>query len=518
MTDFEKFIIDNADADIARLMLSNKKWPVPEDFNLGRMSSKDVAVNTIEARKKLRKKVPEWWEHTSLVYPTTLCAEQCSSSATAAYKAELARKIIYEYADKGSGRLGTATTHEDNSAETGSGHQDAAASTNEVHSANTTTSRQDETVASNEDPLANASHCEHIIADLAGGLGVDAAAFAKVADTVLYNEMNPVLAEAARHNFSALGINNIRISCKELTSQSLPEILRKDPFDSYGIGNWGKEDLETIRPDIIYLDPSRRGSNGNRFYNIEDCQPNVMQLMPAIFTYSRNMLLKLSPMADITLVVQQLNKCFEEYSEKAFHTGWNGNWIREIHIVSIGGECKEMLVWMDSGWTGDITYYCSEDGNILTFSQEEIAKSKATLPDSTYMKIIFEPGKSITKAGASNAVCNRFGLTKLGKFTHLYTFSQPLTDAEAAEKANMLKPYGKIFKVKEVLHFDKASIKAARQNYPHSEVSAKNIPIASDELRSRLGVASGDDAMIFGARIETPASSGNYLIICERIQ
>jgi hypothetical protein len=478
MTDFEKFIIDNADADTARLMLSNKKWPVPEDFNLGRMSSKDVVVNTIEARKKLRKKVPEWWEHTSLVYPTSLCAEQCSSSATAAYKAELARKIIYEYANKGSGRQESAT--------------------------------------SLEGPL----HGEHVIADLAGGLGVDATAFAKVVDHVLYNDINPILAEAARHNFKALGIDNIRISCKELTAQSLPEILCADPseLDHSGIGRWASDSHKVIRPNIIYLDPSRRGSNGNKFYNIEDCQPNVMQLMPAIFTYSRNMLLKLSPMADIKLVVQQLNECFEQYSEKTFNTGWNGNWIREFHVVSIGGECKEMLVWMDSGWTGDITYYCSEDGNVLTFSQEEIAKSKATLPDSTYMKIIFEPGKSITKAGAYNAICSRFGLTKLGKFTHLYTFSQPLTDAEAAEKARMLTPYGKIFKVKEVLHFDKASIKAVRENYPHSEVAAKNIPLSSDELRSRLGVASGDDAMIFGARIETPASSGNYLIICERIQ
>ncbi len=83
MTDFEKFIIEHADSDTASLMLSMKKWPAPEDFNLGKTNPKDLAINTIEARKKLRKKVPDWWERTDLIYPTALCAEQCSSSATA---------------------------------------------------------------------------------------------------------------------------------------------------------------------------------------------------------------------------------------------------------------------------------------------------------------------------------------------------------------------------------------------------------------------------------------------------
>lgn len=456
MTDFEKFIIEHADSDTASLMLSMKKWPAPEGIKLGKLSSKDVAVNTIEARKKLRKKVPDWWERTDLIYPTALCAEQCSSSATAAYKAELARKIIHEYAT------------------------DA-----------------------------------HVIADLTGGLGIDAAAFSKIAGVVLYNDMNPVLAEAARHNFNVLGIENIRISCTELTAKSLPDILRSSHYDT---GNFGLEQSETMHPDIIFLDPSRRGSNGNRFYMIEDCQPNVLELLPALFSYSRNILLKLSPMADISLITEQLNHCYEEYSEKTFGTGWNRNWIREIHVVAIAGECKELLVWMDRDWDGDATFLCVEDGRSLKFSQDEIVRSKAVLPDSTFMRVLFEPGKSITKAGAFNAICSRFGLVKLGKFTHLYTFSQPLSEAELKDKEETLEPFGKIFSVKEILTFDKASIKKIKNEYPNCEVAARNIPLSSDELRSRLGVKSGDDAMIFGARIETPVRPGNYLIICDKGQ
>lgn len=458
MTDFEKFIIEHADSDTASLMLSMKKWPAPEGIKLGKLSSKDVAVNTIEARKKLRKKVPDWWERTDLIYPTALCAEQCSSSATATYKAKLVEKIIREYTTLPGG--------------------------------------------------------ESVLADLTGGLGIDAAAFSKVAGVVLYNDMNPVLAEAARHNFNVLGIENIRISCTELTAKSLPDILRSSHYDA---GNLGLGESETMHPDIIFLDPSRRGSNGNKFYMIEDCQPDVLKLLPALFSYSRNILLKLSPMADISLTTERLNHCYEEYSEKTFNTGWNGNWIREIHVVSNGGECKELLIWMDREWNGEMEYVCAEDGNMLNFSQEEISKSKATLPDSTYMRVIFEPGKSLTKAGVVNAFCNRLGLVKLGKFTNLCTFPCPLNDSEISEKSKALEPFGKIFMVKELLHFDKASAKTVGKKYPRSEVSAKNIPLSSDELRTRLGVASGDDAMIFGARIELPHAAGNYLIVCDRI-
>lgn len=460
MTNFEKFIIEHADSDTASLMLSTKEWPAPVGIGLGKLSRKDVAVNTIEARKKLRKKVPDWWERTELIYPTALCAEQCSSSATAAYKAGLARRIIHEYA-------------------TG----------------------------------------EPVIADLTGGLGVDAAAFSKIAGTVLYNDMNPALAEAASHNFRALGIENIRISCIELTAKSLPDILRSNTNAAgpHCPGCLGLEQSETMHPDIIFIDPSRRDSDGNRFYMIEDCQPNALKLLPALFSYSRNILLKLSPMADISLTTERLNRSYEEYSEKTFYTGWNGNWVREIHVISNGGECKELLIWLDREWSGDMKFVCAEDGNILNFRQEEISKSKATLPDSTYMRVVFEPGKSLTKAGAVNAFCNRFGLVKLGKFTNLCTFQSSMSASEISEKSKALASFGKIFIVKELLPFDKASAKTVGKKYPRSEVSAKNIPLSSNELRTRLGVDSGNDAMIFGARIEMPHTAGNYLIICDRI-
>ena len=96
MGDFERFIVDNEDADISRLLLSCKNWPEPDEPSLPGISGRELAVSTIESRNKLRKKVPEWYSETSLVYPNTLSAEQCSSSATALYKADLVYRIIGE--------------------------------------------------------------------------------------------------------------------------------------------------------------------------------------------------------------------------------------------------------------------------------------------------------------------------------------------------------------------------------------------------------------------------------------
>ena len=182
---------------------------------------------------------------------------------------------------------------------------------------------------------------------------------------------------------------------------------------------------------------------------------------------------------------------------------------------SPAAECKELLILLDREWNGGYSLTCREDGNTLTFTSKEIAGAKAALPDSTFARIIFEPGKSLTKAGAFNALCERFSLVKLGRFTHLYTIGEPLSDSELEDRVKEFRDFGKVYRVKEILPLDKASIKDIGKRYPHSEVSAKNIPMSSDELRSRLKVKSGNDAHIFGVRIETPYNQDNYLIVTD---
>ena len=483
MDSFEKFIVENGNADTVRLVIACKEWPVPEDAELAELNAKSLAVNTIEGRRRLRKKLPEWVACTGLVYPSSLCAEQCSSSDTARYKASIVQRIFNEYVGTVASMVG------DPCRTTGS----ATKGTESVPDKNSPTTRNQSVTELAEVTIPSRGK----VADLTGGLGVDSWAFSEVAEEVLYNEMNPALAAAARHNFKALGVTNIFIKNSEATSDSL-----KDIFGDF-------------RPDVIFLDPARRDSAGKKVFLLEDCSPDVLKILPELFGISRFVLLKLSPMADITMAVERLDRTYEEYLEKASGKGWNGQWVREVHVVASGGECKELLILLDGEWNEGYSLTCREDGKTLTFKPEEITKAKAGYPDSTFARIIFEPGKSLTKAGVSNAICERFGLVKLARFTHLYTISEPLSDSESEQRTAPLKDFGKVFYVKEILPLNKSSMKDVGKRYPHSEVSAKNIPMSSDELRTRLKVKSGDDAHIFGVRIETPYNEDNYLIVTE---
>ncbi|MCI6168212.1 MAG: class I SAM-dependent methyltransferase [Alistipes sp.] len=483
MDSFEKFIVENGNADTVRLVMACKEWPVPEDAELAELNAKSLAVNTIEGRRRLRKKLPEWVACTGLVYPSSLCAEQCSSSDTARYKASIVQRIFNEYVGTVASMVG------DPCRTTGS----ATKGTESVPDKNSPTTRNQSVTELAEVTIPSRGK----VADLTGGLGVDSWAFSEVAEEVLYNEMNPALAAAARHNFKALGVTNIFIKNSEATSDSL-----KDIFGDF-------------RPDVIFLDPARRDSAGKKVFLLEDCSPDVLKILPELFGISRFVLLKVSPMADITMAVERLDRTYEEYLEKASGKGWNGQWVREVHVVASGGECKELLILLDGEWNEGYSLTCREDGKTLTFKPEEITKAKAGYPDSTFARIIFEPGKSLTKAGVSNAICERFGLVKLARFTHLYTISEPLSDSESEQRTAPLKDFGKVFYVKEILPLNKSSMKDVGKRYPHSEVSAKNIPMSSDELRTRLKVKSGDDAHIFGVRIETPYNEDNYLIVTE---
>lgn len=483
MDSFEKFIVENGNADTVRLVMACKEWPVPEDAELAELDAKSLAVNTIEGRRRLRKKLPEWVACTGLVYPSSLCAEQCSSSDTARYKASIVQRIFNEYVGTVASMVGAPCRT------TGS----ATKGTESVPDKNSPTTRNQSVTELAEVTIPSRGK----VADLTGGLGVDSWAFSEVAEEVLYNEMNPALAAAARHNFKALGVTNIFIKNSEATSDSL-----KDIFGDF-------------RPDVIFLDPARRDSAGKKVFLLEDCSPDVLKILPELFGISRFVLLKLSPMADITMAVERLDRTYEEYLEKASGKGWNGQWVREVHVVASGGECKELLILLDGEWNEGYSLTCREDGKTLTFKPEEITKAKAGYPDSTFARIIFEPGKSLTKAGVSNAICERFGLVKLARFTHIYTISEPLSDSESEQRTAPLKNFGKVFYVKEILPLNKSSMKDVGKRYPHSEVSAKNIPMSSDELRTRLKVKSGDDAHIFGVRIETPYNEDNYLIVTE---
>ena len=316
------FILAHEGDDLGKLALARERYVTEvEDF--------DLALTTLEVRRKLREKVPQWYAVPSLRFPLRVSGEQCSSAETARYKATVA--------------------------------------------------------------AAAAKGC---LADLTGGLGVDSWAFAQVFDRVLYNEMRPELADAARHNFAALGLTNVTVSCAELAAGKLPLILG------------------SFHPDILFLDPARRASDGRKVFRLEDCQPDVLQLLPELLSACPLVLLKLSPMADISLVCKQLG-C-----------------VKAVHVVGAEGECKELLLLLERDYVGphSLTVYSNGSVAAIIETPDQVGGDGGVMPapfsvmpdpDRASHPWLFEPGKALLKAGAFTWPC-RFGLQKLGLHTHAY--------------------------------------------------------------------------------------------------
>lgn len=401
---------DNPD----RLLLSKGKWP---EIDM------DLAVNSICGRKKMASKLPEWAERDDLLYPTKVCAEQCSSKETAQYKAGIVAKL-FDHKPR--------------------------------------------------------------IADLTAGLGVDSWAFAHIAEELLHNEANEALSICVKENFEKLALSNVRMSSQMVREDNVGEILRD------------------FAPELVFMDPSRRSDSGRKVFLLKDCSPDVLKLKDKIFQHCRYILLKLSPMADISMVVESLGK------------------VKEVHTVAYGKECKELLVLLDRD-LADNKYdlYVNESGNILKFGSTEERLSRIRLPEKNDVfskSLIFEPGKALAKAGVLNALCDRFKLIKLGKSSSLYL---------AAGQSEEMSGIGKLYNVKEVRSFDNRNLKELGKTLGWADVSAKNIPMSSEELGKKMGLSaknagqyadSGSVPHIFGTTVDySDAKSEKLLFVCKAV-
>ena len=495
---FADFIRAHEGDDPVRLLLARDRYPGVDVA---------LAASTLACRRRLRTKVPAWYAVPSLRFPNRLAAEQCSSAETARYKAAVAARVVAASAVAGSRGGQNGAYLPATEAELSRGGQNGAY----LPATEAELSRGGQNGALL--PATTAPRAR--LADLTGGLGVDSWAFAEVFGEVLYNEMQPALAAAAEENFKELGVKNIRVVNWRITPAIVTDVSASrsgtaspaDGDSGAGPGGSVADVLGDFGPDILFLDPARRAGDGRKVFLPEDCQPDVTALLPELFAAARHVLLKLSPMADISLCV----KCF--------------GYVREVHSIAAEGECKEMLLLLDREWNGGYTITAYENGSTLTWSPEEESaaaiqfasaedltpghSSGTTLPSaasfpappSSPAGFLFEPGKALMKAGAFRLLCGCFGLKKLDTHTHLY-----VTEAVPAELA----PLGKTFRILETLPLDKRTMKEAGRRYPRAEVTARNIPMTSNELRKRLGCGSGGDIHLFGVRT---AAAGNVLLI-----
>lgn len=358
--------------------------------------------------QKVARKLPAW-ASAGIEIPSTLSLEQCSSSATASYKAGLAA------------------------------------------------------AAANQDKIGT-------VLDLTGGLGVDSWAFSQVAERVVYFEQNAELAAAVARNFAKLGADNIEVRNETVTPETeLPEA------------------------DLIYADPARRNAAGRKVFLLEDCTPDILTLLPMLLRKAPAVLLKLSPMADLAMLAERL-----------------GPALREIHVVESDGEIKELLCLLlrDAEpaepeivlvrLSGQAALPDPEACFRFKVTEERAAEARfaaAVRPGDT----LLEPSPALLKAGAFKLPCCHWGLEKLAPSTHLYL-------GEAV-------PWFKAWRVLEVLPFGAAAFKQLKRSYPRAEITARNLPLGSDALRKKLGIAPGGDAHIFACRL---ADGSSVLLTCTR--
>ncbi len=408
-----EFIVEHENDDLASLVLHRDRWP---DVDVA------LAAECIASRRKLRSKVPDWYADPEIICPVALSAEQCSSTATASYKAAVIEP-------EANARL---SVH--------GGGRDGACKAGDVGSPRAAG------VLGAEPPQKAIRR----IADLTGGLGIDCWQFSKVAEAVLYNEMNPVLFEAAKANLKRLGCDNVEFSDTPISPETLPGLL------------------DSLNPDLVYADPARR-VEGRKVFLPEDCSPDVLALQDMVLGRGCRFMVKLSPMADISLLLRK------------FHC------VKELHVVEADGECKELLLLMEPGFSGETTIVAGAFRFAISEEKAATPVFVSSLPEPG--QLLFEPGPALSKSGAFKLVSEKFGLRKLGPDAHLYVHDSVVPDLDSL---------GKWFDIQEVAPFGKASLRDFATRWPCAGVTARALPLSSDALLKKMGVKSGGDVHIFG--------------------
>jgi hypothetical protein len=285
--------------------------------------------------------------------------------------------------------------------------------------------------------------------DLTGGLGVDTFFFSRVFDHVDYVEPNTELLEIARHNHLKLGSRNI--SYHNLSSSVY----------------LGSADTSI---DCVYIDPSRRDAHNRKISSLASCEPNVLELLPSIFHHTKCVLLKTSPLLDITEAIKQLDRT------------------SHVYVISVDNECKEVLFFMDYN---SITEPLVEAINLskgsvssfrFVFSEEKNLRLSFADPED----YIYEPNASILKAGAFKTISTRFSINKIHPNTHLYSSNKLLRNFP-----------GRIFKIVDLI---KPEPKVLKQYFPkgYANIFTRNYPLSTQELKAKTRLKDGGSEFLIG--------------------
>lgn len=301
------------------------------------------------------------------------------------------------------------------------------------------------------------------LADLTGGLGVDFSFLARRFREAVYVEQNPELCALAEHNFRELGLSNYTV-----INASAEEALK-----------------EFLDVDVIYLDPSRRDDAGRKVFRIEDCSPNVSDLKDQLLAKSDIVLIKYSPMLDISLAVKTLQN------------------VSEVHVVSVENECKELLFLLSNDACGcvynTVNLKKSDETESFSFRPEDEQQSESiyTFQPERYL---YEPNASILKAGAFNTVSTAFSIKKLHKNSHLYTSDTLISNFP-----------GRIFEIQQVFAPNKKNIRRFVSETKKANISVRNFPMSVAEIRRQSDLKDGGDTYLFAT---TLADEQKVWVVC----
>ena len=298
------------------------------------------------------------------------------------------------------------------------------------------------------------------LVDLTGGFGVDFSYMAEGFDRAVYVERQEHLCDIARHNFNVLGLAHT-----EVINASAEDVLAG---------------LDGV--SLIFLDPARRDSAGNRTFAISDCTPDALSLKDALLAKAPTVMVKLSPMLDWRKAVSDF-----------------GGAVSEVHIVASGGECKELLLVLDRNDNAGVDVFCVNDDDILSYNTADTeAQTPAVGPVPDNAGHLCEPNAAVMKAGCFSLIERRYGTRRIGLNSNLFVSA----DAPCGFP-------GRVFAIESVTTMNRKELKTTLAGLTRANITVRNFPLTVAELRKRLKLKDGGDVYLFA----TTDSEGRHVIV-----
>jgi len=301
--------------------------------------------------------------------------------------------------------------------------------------------------------------------DLTGGFGVD---FSYIASRLgvksMYVERQAHLCEAAKENFGRLGLKNAIVK--------------------NGDGIKVLHSLKDLK--LIFIDPARRDDAGNKVVSLKDCTPDVTVLQEEMLSKADYVIIKLSPMLDWHRAISELSH------------------VREVHIISVNNECKELLLVLSARNMGNLRIYCVNDAQSFVCEESDMEASSVKIAPSTLeeMQYLYEPNASLMKAGCFGVLSGRYDARMLSKNSHLFVSREPIAAFP-----------GRSFRIIAVSSFNKKELKRHLSGITKANIATRNFPLSVAELRKRLKLKDGGETYIFAT---TLSDESHVLVITNK--